>query len=72
MVRGLQIHDSHVQGLTLRVQVLNNLVPGILVMVIALRVLGEYMGGCQNFGPFLGTIDIRCRIIRGIQKKTKF
>ena len=26
------------------------------------------MGGCQNYGPFLGTLNIRCRIIIGIQK----
>ena len=28
------------------------------------------MGGCQNCGPFLGTLNIRCRIITGIQKGT--
>ena len=28
------------------------------------------MGGCQNYGPFLGTLHIRCRIIIGIQKGT--
>ena len=27
------------------------------------------MGGCQNYGPFLGTLHIRCRIIIGIQKR---
>ena len=27
------------------------------------------MGGCQNYGPFLGTPNIRCRIIIGIQKR---
>ena len=27
-----------------------------------------YMGGCQNYDPFLGTLDIRCRIIIGTQK----
>ena len=26
------------------------------------------MGGCQNYGPFLDTLNIRCRIIIGIQK----
>ena len=26
------------------------------------------MGGCQNYDPFLGTLNIRCRIIIGIQK----
>ena len=29
-----------------------------------------YMGGCQNYGPFLGTLNIRCRIIIGIQRGT--
>ena len=28
------------------------------------------MGGCQNYVPFLGTLNIRCRIIIGIQKGT--
>ena len=27
-----------------------------------------YMGGCQNYDPFLGTPNNRCRIIIGIQK----
>ena len=29
----------------------------------------HYLGGCQNYGPFLGTLNIRCRIIIGIQKR---
>ena len=29
-----------------------------------------YMGGCQNYGAFLGTLNIRCRIIIGIQNGT--
>ena len=28
------------------------------------------MGGCQNYDPFWGTLNIRCRIIIGIQKGT--
>ena len=28
------------------------------------------MGGCQNYGPFLGTLNNRGRIIIGIQKGT--
>ena len=28
------------------------------------------MGGCQNYGPFLGTLNIRGRIIIGTQKGT--
>ena len=26
------------------------------------------LGGCQNYGPFLGTLNIRCRIMIGTQK----
>ena len=29
-----------------------------------------YMGGCQNYDPFLGTLIIRCRIVIGIQQGT--
>ena len=29
-----------------------------------------HMGGCHNYGPFLGTLNIRCRIIKGTQKGT--
>ena len=29
-----------------------------------------YMGGCQNYGPFWGTLNIRCRSIIGTQKGT--
>ena len=28
------------------------------------------MGGCQNYDPFLGTQNIRCRILMGIRKGT--
>ena len=27
-----------------------------------------YIGGCQNEGPFLGTLNIRCRTIVGTHK----
>ena len=29
-----------------------------------------YMGGCKNYGPFLGTLNIRCRTILGTQQGT--
>ena len=29
-----------------------------------------YMGSCPNYGPFLGTLNIRGRIIIGTQKGT--
>ena len=32
--------------------------------------MAEDMGGCQNYGPFLGTLNIRCRTILGTQKGT--
>ena len=28
------------------------------------------MGGCQNYDPLLGTLNIRCHIIIGAQKGT--
>ena len=28
----------------------------------------SYVGGCYNYGPFLGTLNIKCRIIIGIQR----
>ena len=28
------------------------------------------MGGCQNYDPFLGTLNIRCRILIGLQNGT--
>ena len=26
----------------------------------------SYLGGCQNYDPFLGTLSVKCRIIMGI------
>ena len=40
---------------------------GVRVQGIGFRV---HLGGCQNYGPFLGTLNIRCRIIIGTQKGT--
>ena len=28
----------------------------------------NHMGGCQKYGPFWGTLNIRCPIIIGTQK----
>ena len=33
--------------------------------------VGWHMGGCQNYDPFWGTLNIRCRSIVGIQKGTR-
>ena len=30
----------------------------------------SHMGGCQNYGPLLGILNIKCRIIIGIPKGT--
>ena len=44
---------------------------GLEGTVISINLLPKsHMGGCQNYGPFLGTLNIRCRIIIGIQKWT--
>ena len=32
------------------------------------RLCEVYMGGCRNYGPFLGTLNIRCRITIGSKK----
>ena len=29
----------------------------------------SHMGGCQNHGPFLGTLNVRCRSMIGIPKR---
>ena len=34
------------------------------------RELFGYVGSCQNYGPFLSTLNIRCRIIIRTQKGT--
>ena len=39
-------------------------------MAFFLSVCNHQMGGCQNYGPFLGALNIRCRIIIGTQKGT--
>ena len=30
----------------------------------------KHMGGCQNYGPLFGTLNIRCRMIIRTQKGT--
>ena len=36
------------------------------------RAGGNHMGGCQNYGPFLGTLNIRCCIIIGPKRDLIF
>ena len=43
---------------------------GLLAAGLMLGNLTYYMGGCQNYGLFLGALNIRGRIIIGIQKRT--
>ena len=31
--------------------------------------IDNYMGGCHNYGPFLGTLNIRCRTKKGDPKR---
>ena len=42
---------------------------GIMEKKMETTIMGS-MGGCQNYGPFLGTLNIRGRIITGTQKGT--
>ena len=42
----------------------------LIVQQLLARFMYIYMGSCQNDGPFLGTLNIRSRIIIGIQKGT--
>ena len=42
---------------------------GIMEKKMETTIMG-YMAGCQNYGPFLGTLNTRCRIIIGTQKGT--
>ena len=51
--------------------------PSIATARLSLELAGEAgpnpqseLGGCQNCGPFSGTLNIRCRIIIGIQEGT--
>ena len=38
--------------------------------MLSAMIIIPYMSGCQNYGPFLGTLNIRCRTIIGIQNRT--
>ena len=33
-------------------------------------IVSPHLGACQNYGPFLGTLNNRCRIIIGTQTGT--
>ena len=35
-------------------------------------VLLKYMGGCQNYDPFWGTLNSRCRIMTGSKRDPTF
>ena len=41
---------------------------GVILWFRVTTRIEHHVGGCQNSGPFLGTLTIRCRIIMGIQK----
>ena len=37
-----------------------------------LPVSTQHLGGCQNYGPFLGTLNIKCRIYQRSKKDHDF
>ena len=41
----------------------------VILGIMETTIMG-YMGRYQNCSPFLGTLNIRCRTIIGIQKRT--
>ena len=43
--------------------------PKVLEVTVSLH-SDKHMGSCQNYGPFLGTLNNRCRIIIGTRKGT--
>ena len=43
---------------------------GLMLRVVGLRGSRVHVGSCQNYGPFLGTLNSRCRIILGTQTGT--
>ena len=44
---------------------------GIWGYIVFHPYVGMDMNGFQNYGPFFGTLKIKCRIIIGIQKGTR-
>ena len=59
----LYLNNSHVGALSPL-----NLGLGHIYSMVRNPIKGYYMGGCQNFGPLLGTLNNRCRVIIGTQK----
>ena len=53
--------SEHHKTITPKVQVLR---------VMQDLIVHIHMGGCQNYGPFWDTLNIRCRIIMGTPKGT--
>ena len=41
-----------------------------IYIYIYIYIYWGYMGGCHNYGPLFGTLNIRCRSIIGIHKGT--
>ena len=57
------------------VKIMSGLYWGIMEKKMETTIMGYigiigYMGACQNYGPFLGTLNIRGHIILGTQKGT--
>ena len=43
---------------------------GVALLGLLCILLSLHVGGCQNYGPFLGTLNITCRSIIRTQKGT--
>ena len=84
--KGFRVQEVRVYALgsmVLGFRAFGSAVPGLLkpYVTVSVSILSQccktsecffvrHMGGCQNSGPFLGTLNNRCRIIMGTQKGT--
>ena len=67
----LRIIAKHVIAISrIHVIMARSVIIAVIVSRPGTQLEGSYLGSCQNYGPFLGTLNIRCRIIVGIQKGT--
>ena len=66
----LILRNPHIYPQLFRVQSFQAAGLGMKALALLFLLALEYMDDCQNYGPFWGTLNIRCRIMIGIQKGT--
>ena len=58
----LILRNPHIYPLLFRVQSFQAAGLGMKALALLFLLALEYMGDCQNYGLFWGTLNIRCRI----------